>query len=255
MSKSRLPVCAFCAGMLGFIALTLWAAGGRYLPGEERLLTALIGGRQPMLNLPMQLISGLGSMNVLLPLWAVVMIVLALKRQALALLMFLPVPLGYPLYAVLKSFIGRPAPAVTPFPRLYDLSFGYYFEGLLRQRLQELPPQGVAVPVLAQPVTAQAVTMVMESGYPSGHALLAALFYLTLAWLLWNRLPAGAWRTASVSLLVSLAFLVGIARVYMAVHFPSDILGAWLLAIPLLVGTQILAQRLAPILKMGRQLA
>ena len=109
MSKSRLLVCAFCAGMLGFIALTLWAAGGRYLPGEQELLTVITTHRLPALNPLALVISTLGSINILLPLWAILVLGLVICRQGDALLRFVPVPLGYPLYALVKSLIARPA--------------------------------------------------------------------------------------------------------------------------------------------------
>ncbi|MBI4787229.1 MAG: phosphatase PAP2 family protein [Chloroflexi bacterium] len=227
--------------VLAFLFLTWWAAGKQYLPGEEQWLAAIIAARQPVLTLPAQLLSALGSMNVLLPLWVIVVAALALKRQVMALLTFLPIPLGYPLDAALKTLVGRAAPAPAQYPWIHDLSFGYYLEGLARRQVQQLPPQGVSVPAVSQPVTAQAVTQVIATGFPSGHALLAMLFYATVAYWLWKSGPAGFWRIAGTALVASLAFLPGIARVYMGVHFPSDVLGAWLLAPAFL----IVAYRLA----------
>ena len=216
---------------IAFLALTLWAVAGHYLPGEQAGLLTIITHRDARLDQGVLVVSALGSINVLLPLWAITVVGFAFTRNGLAVVRLLPVPLGYPLYAAIKVWIARPGPTPPEYPRLNDLSLGYFVEGLLRNQLQQLPPQGVDVPVIQQPVTEQAVTRVMESGYVSGHALLALLFYGTLAWLIWQNLPIKSLRWTATGVCLMLAFSVGLARLYMGVHFPSDVLGAWLLAI------------------------
>lgn len=214
-----------------FLALTLWAASGRYLPGEQYLLHVIVEHRIPLLNQPALLVSTLGSINIILPLWAATLIILAMRRMSNDVLWIFFVPLGYPLYVLIKSGVGRPGPLPSQYPWLYDLPLGYYVEGLLRRQLQALPPQGLSLPVTSQPVTAQGVTQVMESGYVSGHALVAVLFYGSLALILWRQAERGSLRWLVARLLAILAVLVGIVRIYMGIHFPSDVLGAWLLAI------------------------
>ncbi|HEX9076111.1 MAG TPA: hypothetical protein VF932_10050, partial [Anaerolineae bacterium] len=75
-------------GVLGcaaaFVALTVWAALGLYMPGEDTLLMVIVTHRLPA-GVPFaQFISALGSINVVLPLWAVVVTALAARRQAAA---------------------------------------------------------------------------------------------------------------------------------------------------------------------------
>lgn len=68
---------------------------------------------------------------------------------------------------------------------------------------------------------------VFTMSFPSGHSMLAAVVYLTLGALL-ARLHT-AWR-AKVFLLgaaVALVVLVGISRLLLAVHWPTDILAGW----------------------------
>ncbi|HEX9074403.1 MAG TPA: phosphatase PAP2 family protein, partial [Anaerolineae bacterium] len=178
-----------------------------------------------------QFISALGSINVVLPLWAVVVTALAARRQAAAFWWFLPAPLGYPLYILIKAVVSRASPVESLFPRVDDAPLGYYFEEWFRNRLQTMPPEGVSLPAIQQPVTAPAVVRVFESGYPSGHALLALILYGGLALWFWYALPVGKWRWLVSGIALALAVSIGLVRVYMGLHYPSDILGSWLLGI------------------------
>ena len=70
-----------------------------------------------------------------------------------------------------------------------------------------------------------------ETGFsfPSGHATLAAAFYGFLIYLLWRMMPAGFARTASVSALALLIALISFSRLYLGVHYLSDVIGGLLL--------------------------
>jgi undecaprenyl-diphosphatase len=65
---------------------------------------------------------------------------------------------------------------------------------------------------------------VIDLGFPSGHATLAAAVYGTMAVLLARRtrwiVPAG---------LVALAFVIGVARVYNGQHYATDVVAGWIL--------------------------
>jgi undecaprenyl-diphosphatase len=68
--------------------------------------------------------------------------------------------------------------------------------------------------------------------FPSGHSWASLLFVLILALVLWRTLPRH-WsvRVAIVSVATALALLVGSSRIYLGVHWPSDVLGGWIFAL------------------------
>jgi undecaprenyl-diphosphatase len=72
-------------------------------------------------------------------------------------------------------------------------------------------------------------TAVYTASFPSGHATGAAATYLTLGALL-ARFQARRWvKIYLLGLAVTLTVLIGLSRVYLGVHWPSDVLAGWTL--------------------------
>lgn len=80
--------------------------------------------------------------------------------------------------------------------------------------------------------------------FPSGHALESACLYGALALALWP-VARGWGRIGLLTLAIALPLGIGLSRVYLGVHYPSDVLGGWSAGILWLAATQV-ALRVTP---------
>jgi undecaprenyl-diphosphatase len=79
----------------------------------------------------------------------------------------------------------------------------------------------------ARPEIVPHLVNVGSASFPSGHSMLALVTYLTLGALLARFVPRRRTRTYCITISLLLALLVGLSRVYLGVHYPTDVLAGW----------------------------
>jgi undecaprenyl-diphosphatase len=81
---------------------------------------------------------------------------------------------------------------------------------------------------------------VFTSSFPSGHAELSAIAYLTIAALLARTQSSFRIGLYFIALAALLTILIGVSRVYLGVHYPSDVLAGWCIGAAWALGCWVL---------------
>lgn len=97
---------------------------------------------------------------------------------------------------------------------------GWFINGALKQLFQR--PRPDVVPHLRE---------VMTMSFPSGHALTSAVVYLTLGALLMRIAERRLVKLYCMLVAAAATILVGATRVYLGVHYPTDVLAGWLIGL------------------------
>lgn len=173
-----------------FFGLTAAVLAGVADSWDRTLMLAVAAGRKPWLTPWMRLLSVAGSGLIEGPFALLLILGLALrKRKAEAWWYTAAVLGGWALYGLAKLAVQRPRPHVTS--RLMHGAAWY--------------------------------------SYPSGHGMLAPVIF-GLGIIVWAApWPSPALRRAALALAALLALSIGFSRVYIGVHYPSDVIGGLLL--------------------------
>ncbi len=84
----------------------------------------------------------------------------------------------------------------------------------------------------------------VNASFPSGHAMLSAVVYLTLGALTARFVRRRRVKAVVMAGAVGVALLVGASRVYLGVHWPSDVLAGWCLGAAWALGWWLAVQAL-----------
>jgi len=84
---------------------------------------------------------------------------------------------------------------------------------------------------------------VVTASFPSGHAMESAIIYLTLGALLMRVVEGRITKVYCMAMAMFLTLIVGVSRVFLGVHYPSDVLGGWMLGFFWAAVTFLVTQR------------
>jgi membrane-associated phospholipid phosphatase len=180
---------------LAFIVLTIPIWGGQNWPGEWTIIGWALRMRSPAWTTVMQAATFWGSSAVGMGLCAGTSAVLYVHRRRLTRGVLLPVVAMFgsaPINFGLRATCGRLRPGVSYIPHY--------------------------MPELAHPF--------QRWSYPSGHAMTSLICYGVLAWVLGSAFPRA--RRIVAVLLALWVGAIGFSRVYLGVHWPTDVLGGYL---------------------------
>lgn len=79
----------------------------------------------------------------------------------------------------------------------------------------------------ARPTVVPRLTDVANESFPSGHSAVSAAVYLTLGGLLAQTVTKRRVKIYFLTLAMVMTFLVGVSRVMLGVHYPTDVLAGW----------------------------
>src|SRR5262249_39213798 len=95
-----------------------------------------------------------------------------------------------------------------------------------------------------RPTVVPHLAHVTSLSFPSGHSMQSAVIYLTLGVMLARTTTIRRVRAYFVSLALLLSLLIGLTRIYLGVHYPTDVTAGWLIGFAWAVLVALVARAL-----------
>lgn len=95
-----------------------------------------------------------------------------------------------------------------------------------------------------RPTIVSALASEVDLSFPSGHSLIASAIYPTLGLLLARTFADRHLKVFVLAAAAALTLMIGFTRVYIGVHYPTDVLGGWMLGLSWAILCALLSHRL-----------
>lgn len=96
---------------------------------------------------------------------------------------------------------------------------------------------------------------VVSDSFPSGHAMQSAILYLTLGALMMHVAERRLTKVFCIGMAILLTLLVGVSRVVIGVHYPTDVVGGWILGFLWAMGAWAISRRFDRVVDREREAA
>jgi undecaprenyl-diphosphatase len=83
----------------------------------------------------------------------------------------------------------------------------------------------------ARPTVVPHLREAFSSSFPSGHSMESAIVYLTLAAMTMRIVRGRITKAYCLGLAILITALVGVSRVFLGVHYPTDVIGGWIIGL------------------------
>ncbi len=189
------------------VPLSMIASGPGVLPGDVAVTMMIQDATPQSIDGLIRALNIIGRSAVLGVMAAIIMLGLVIRQAYAAALAVAVTLVGYGLNALLKLLLGSPRPT-SDLVQITDPGNGF--------------------------------------GFPSGHTMGTTLFCGVLLYLITVSMPRTLTRTVLQVFLVAMPVAMGVARIEVGAHWPSDVLGAYLWGIIATLGIAVLYERLFP---------